>query len=133
MATRHHEPTSSYTNPGGGRNQYSHLRDLADHAVRDGRGFPAACILVQGPPAGRGRAAGSEAQRGKPSAAAASQPARRARPAVGDEVEADWSGEGEWFDGRVTRARADGTARARPGRSSALRILHSKSGLVWDF
>ena len=68
-----------------------------------------------------------------PSAAAASQPAQRAWPAVGDEVEADWSGEGEGFDGRVTRERTDGTARARPGRSSALRILHSKSGLVWDF
>jgi hypothetical protein len=37
-------------------------------------------------------------------------------PAVGDEVEADWNGEGEWFDGRVAQAHADDTvwARQRP-------------------
>ena len=45
MATRHHEPTPSYTNPGCGRNQYSHLRDLADHAVRDGRVLSEAEIM----------------------------------------------------------------------------------------
>ena len=66
------------------------------------------------PMSGGGSAAGSQAQRAKPSAAAVSQLAQRGEPswpAVGDEVEADWSGEGEWFDGRVTQARADGTAR----------------------
>ena len=61
-----------------------------------------------------GSAAGSQAQRAKPSAAAVSQLAQRGEPswpAVDDEVEADCSGEGKWFDGRVTQARADGTAR----------------------
>ena len=65
----------------------------------------AAAAEPEAEPAGGGSAAGSQARRAKPSAAAASQPAQRSWPAVGDEVEADWSGEGEWFDGRVTRAR----------------------------
>ena len=45
MATRHYQPTHSYTNPGGGRNQYSHMRDLADGAVREGRVLSEAKIM----------------------------------------------------------------------------------------
>jgi len=88
------------------------------------------------PMSGGGSAAGSEAQRAKPSAAAVSQLAQRGEPswpAVGDDVEADWNGEGEWFDGRITHARADGTVRARLGRLSALSVLHRKSVLYGIF